>query len=341
MIFSVTEVETYLRCPRKAFLTSKNGRHLTVMFGPLNLSVGSLVHKAHQLWLEQPDIPLKVHAMSASVAMQTEIETRYQKQVGTKPGDAELATLYESVQFALAMCENYQTRYGTPLPPDYRLIAAEQKIRFCVPGTEHECFNCETWTQAESKNCPDCSGTGTALHCLEGRLDGLLQHIPTGRLDVLERKTYNQRPQFAVLRSNFQFLAYDWLVRQLNFNNLGTCVAYDGMWRREVPPRGRTFNDLFARYLLPERNQHERDEFAFFLPRWLQEMYRLYSKPDDWAYPVRPWNGCTGCLMDGKESAGVPSLCYAMTRGQPTEEIIRLNYSERTDDVEEQEETPA
>jgi hypothetical protein len=73
-------------------------------------------------------------AMDASVEASNGVRERYLKQVGAYPSDDEMGVTHESIDLALTMCENYALKYGTPLPPDYTLIKAEQKIRVPVPG---------------------------------------------------------------------------------------------------------------------------------------------------------------------------------------------------------------
>jgi hypothetical protein len=331
-VFTVTERGVFRRCRRQAVLTSKNGRHLGRLFPPLNLSVGTIVHRAHQLWLENPHKTMYACAMDASIEASKGVRERYLKQVGAYPSDDEMGVTHEAIDFALTMCENYALKYHTPLPPDYTLIKAEQKIRVPVPGTEYTCPDCEgrgyiPYTTTATA-CPTCGTEGVLLHYLEGKVDGLIQHS-SGRVDVLEHKTYGNRPKQEDLQSNDQFIAYLWLVGQLSFNpHLDSCVAYDGMWRRKAAPRGRTFDDLFARYTLT-RSPAELEEFERFLPLELNDMAAQYARPDD-AYINRQWQGCWDC--------GVRDLCTAMSRGEQSQIdlLLQTQFTERHDDTEEE-----
>lgn len=298
MIFSPTEIGSWQRCHRKAWLTSKNGRHLTKIFNPLALNVGTLMHRAGQLWLEQPETSLHNHALTAANEMLAEVAARYQRVVGGTPSASELATTYESIELALSMAQNYQQRYGQPLPPEYKLVSAEQIMRVPIPGTEHH---------------------------LEGRVDALLLHIPTGRYDILERKTYANRPKEYDLRFNQQFQAYRYMVKILTGfpPELLPVICYDGLWRRTQPPRGRTFEDLFARYQLRTTPQEIADFEAMLIPI-ANGMAQTYDNPAVHAYPVRPWNGCWDCQ--------ITELCDSITRHEDYELLIQANYSERTDD---------
>jgi hypothetical protein len=337
VIFTVTERGGFRRCRRYAVLTSKNGRHLGRLFPPLNLSVGTIVHRAHQLWLENPHKSMHDCAMDASVEAGNGVRERYLKQVGAYPSDDEMGVTHEAIDFALTMCENYALKYGTPLPPDYTLIKAEQKIRVPVEATRHTCTACKGEGTVYSKNptslsqmvtCSVCHGTTEVVHELEGKVDGLIQHS-SGRIDVLEHKTYGNRPKQEDLQTNDQFIAYLWLVGQLGFNpHLDSCVAYDGMWRRKAVPRGRTFDELFARYTLT-RSPAELEEFERFLPLELNDMAAQYARPDD-AYINRQWQGCWDC--------GVRDLCTAMSRGERAQVdlLVQTKYTERHDDTEEE-----
>lgn len=300
MRFSVTERGVYERCERRAVLSSKNAMHLTPLQTPISFATGSMLHRAHQLWINEPAIALSFHARTAANEAFDTFKANYKAVVGVTPSESELSTLYEATEFVVAMCDNYAVKYGTPLPPEYRFLSAEQKISVQVPGTEHT---------------------------LEGKLDALIQHVPTGRVDPLERKSYNQRPKENSLRYNDQFMAYRWLVSKLNLGTVRPHVLYDGMWRRNNPPRGRTFDDLFLRLDL-ECNQYELEEFERHLPRQLNEMAALYSHaaPLEHARPHRPWMGCYDCNFE--------KLCISITRNEDYKQLISSGYTQRTDDAE-------
>lgn len=298
MIFSPTEIGSFLRCRRKAWLTSKNGQHLTPIFSPLSLNTGTIVHRAHQLWIKGEYADLHTAGLTASVEEVDKVRNNYKLAVGTNPSDAELLTTHESCHMALAMLDNYAIKYATPLPPEYRFISAEQKIVVDVPGSPHK---------------------------LQGKLDGLIQHIATGRYDVLERKTYNNRPKEADLQFNYQFLCYIYLIHRLGMNyGVLPCVAYDGMWRRAEVPKGRRFDDLFARYIVT-RAPHELAEFESFLPSLLDDMARAYATPTA-RYYNRRWEGCWDC--------GVSRLCDSITRGEDYKTVVATGYTQRTDDTD-------
>jgi len=305
MDFSPTEIQNYERCRRMAVYSSRNARGLTPIFSPLHLNVGTIFHLAQQKWITDPSKDLNFHVLDAAAEIQEQTIANYTKTVGVPPSSIELLTLHESIDMALSMCANYYIRYKVPLPPEYTLVSAEQKIAVPIPGTPHR---------------------------LAGRLDGLIRHH-TGRLDVLERKTYKSRPNLKGLQSNFQFLAYMWLLQQLNLTDKTPLICYDGAWRRTEPPKGRTFDDLFLRVTIT-RSQAELDEFGAFLPVIATEMYELYKNPTK-AFPNRQWRGCFDCQFD--------TLCTAQSRGEMenVKALISSSFTIRPDDTDIEEEEDA
>ena len=322
MIFSVTERGSFRRCRRLAILTSRNGEYLTKLVPAIHLNIGTLCHTAHQHWLMKPEASLEDLAMNAAVKMYDKMEADYRKQVGAPMSDVEKEPFYEAVQMARAMCANYQVRWGTPLPSDYVIVRPEQKIAVPIPGTEHTCTWCNGTGQFQAGGCTNCNATGEDRHYLEGRLDGLVQD-DKGRLWILEHKTYKSRPNMDSLNTADQFLAYMWLVTRLDLGEVGG-ILYDGMWKREKPPRGRTFEDLFMRLTLL-RSPEELDEFGRFLTLEALHMADLYRHPET-AYPNRRWEGCFDC--------GMEPLCRAMSRGEDIERLKVGKYTRRTDEAD-------
>lgn len=322
--FSVTERGTFKRCPRQWDLTSLNRQKLGPIVPPLYLGVGTLIHKASQAWLLDPESIFEDHVMLAADAMLTEAHARYEAQVGVKMDKVEEDVLYESIHFATAMAHNYQIRWGSPLPEGYRIIRPEQKVSVPVKATAHVCEVCNGHGRTfpsltEALPCTNCNGEGFTYHHLEGRFDGLVVD-DSGRIFILEHKTYKARPKPEVLQSNDQFLAYIWLARQLGIGEV-VGLAYDGMWRRDSVPKGKTFEDLFMRTTII-RPEHEIAEFGHYLPSELNAMARTPENP----YLNRRWEGCYDC--------GVEKLCSAMSRGEDTDYIRRAYFTERTPELE-------
>lgn len=334
MIIAVTERGAFKRCQRQWNLTSKNGQHLTPVVVKPALNLGTLIHTAGDGWMLDPGGNFAEYVADAAVAMETSIKERYHKQVGAAISDAEMAPFYESVAMARQMAENYQTRWGSPLPDGFTLIQPEQKIQVPIPGSEHSCYPCEgtggSWegsAYSPNSTCPACGGDGVDFHYLEARLDALIQSKVDGAMWVFERKTYGQRPNLDSLQFNDQFLAYLWVLTQLKVAAVGG-IAYDGLWKRAAVPRGRTFEDLFLRHTIT-RAPDELVEFEKLLLVEVQEMANVAQRK---VYTInRRWEGCYDC--------GVAPICASMSRGEDYEQVIRLGFVQRTDDVEEPEES--
>lgn len=316
MIFSVTELGTHARCERKAVLTSANGRHLQSMFSPLSLQTGSIVHKAHHLWIKDTDNKqsLEQHTMDAAVMAQDVLIAGYLAKVGTEPSDDEMNTLYESVDFCKSMARNYEAYYGgRKLPDGYKMIAPEQNVRIKVKGTSHY---------------------------LQGRLDAFILDLATGRPGVLERKTYNQRTKLETLKRNRQFIRYSWLQSQLplGFNDdEPPFILYDGLWRRHVPPKGKKMEDLFTQHRFTPTKWQLAEETRF-LPKKLNAMAFMYEHPE-LAEPHVPWLGCTDCDFAKKDK----ELCDAISanRQDMIKYFLDNKFTQRTDDVEDSEDDSA
>lgn len=361
--FSVTEVESFLRCRRNWNITSFNRWSLS-HGGPgnINLDLGSLVHRALADWtvhriiippseadvdafgedavpriLDMPSswslgpAPLS-ELFGVHTAMRIHrLEQKYKARVGVKPGKNELATIYEAHELGSAMMENYEAYHGSPLPKHMKFVSPEQEVAVPVKGTEHDCPVCKgkgaiirTDIQAR-RECPDCNGTGKQYHWLKGTLDALVLDIKD-RLFIIEHKTYGARPNAASLARNWQFTAYIWLLTQLDMGPVGG-LCYDGMWKRKVPPKGKTMEDMFIRHI-EHRNNTQLQKFEYHLVTKLNEMARIPQVPIPTDHPdlwtTVPWKGCFDCT--------VSDLCTAMERGENPKYTIENFYEPREKD---------
>jgi hypothetical protein len=327
MIVSVTERGTYKRCRRKWLLGSANGRNLEpVAQVSKALGLGTLVHKSLASWIIEPDASLPELFKGHAAAKLAELNEHYIKVVGAPPSNDEIAPLLDSVDLGLAMMTNYQAKYGSPLPADKRFVAPEQEIHVPIPGTEHPCEDChgigysrvvDSLAVGRSQTCEKCSGTGIVSHILRGTLDGLVQDEHDW-LHVLEHKTYGRRPRRETLASNDQFIAYIWILTQLNIGPVRG-IAYDGMYKKKGPTNSIKKEDLFLRTTLT-RSEEELAEFGIELAAEVNEMA---SGPV--LYKNRRWEGCSDCPFDG-------NICNAMSRGEDTEPIIKIYFKERDRD---------
>lgn len=261
-----------------------------------------------------------------------EIEANYIKITGgARPGIGENAILLDAIELGLAMMKNYIQHHGTAVPKHMTWVSPEQKVRIPIPGTTCEVCKGDLTYRGHRKHiradgsecldgcddeeyltfCPGCDGTGH--HILEGTLDGLIQD-KHGRLFILEHKTYARNPKHETLDTSDQFLAYLWCLCRLNIGPVGG-LAYDGMWKRAVPPRGKTLSDLFIRKVLTRTNE-EMEEFGEQLADLVTDMA---EQPK--IYMNRRWEGCTDC--------GYERLCIAQSRGEDIEYVRKTYYTER------------
>lgn len=316
MIISVTERGTFKRCRKLWDYTSTNRRGLAPLRVSTALSLGGLVHRAHELSLlnEDEDKTIDTITLEAAAEKLKELKVNYKKAVGVEPHDEELSGFTDQAVLAIEMMGNYIEKWGPGAPEGMTLIAPEQTILVPIPGTAHEHI-------IENHDWSFCAEgvDGYFYHQLEGTLDGLLRD-EGGRLWILEHKTYENHPNREDLDMNDQFLAYIWLLEQLQIGPVAG-VLYDGMWKR--PRQGarkeRTLEELFDRHLLT-RSRDELEEFGRELALEAQEM----SNPDLFIYRNRPFSGCWDCKA-------FRDLCVAEMRGEDVEFTLRTRYVSRKD----------
>lgn len=321
MIASVTERPTYKRCRLQWDLGSRNRQALTPIFPATALALGTYVHEALGNWIIEPDTKPKVYFLrAAKAARESAIET-YRAQTGAGPSDGELDKLDAAILMGAFMAENYELHWKKPLPDDFEVIAQEQRVCVPIPGTEHT----EEWVYDPSDGLVwRRTYDEPRFHYLEGRLDGIIKD-KRGRLYVLEHKTYNIRPREDVLRTTDQFLAYTWILKQLDLGFPVAGVAYDGLWKRDHVPKtvdGRkgTLADLFLRMRL-ERSP---EELATFEDELRLEVLEMASDPS--IYRNRTSDG--SCYW----SCGFEPLCTSMMRGEDSEYVRRTRYTQKASD---------
>lgn len=287
--FTVTERGVFRRCRRRWDYSSLNRQALTPLQGAPALALGMLVHKALESWIDDPSADLAYLFIGHAANELDVVKQRYRQTVGADPSDVELGSLYEAIGLGRAMVTNYQAYYKQPIPEGFNRVQAEQTLVAEVPGTGHY---------------------------LQGTVDLLLEH--NNKLYVMDHKTYRSRPRPASIQQNDQFLAYLWLVSQVCPGQVGGFI-YDGLWKREEPPkRGGTVDDLFMR-LVTIRPPEELAEFEYNASCELTEM----GDPDLRIYPNRQWQGCWDC--------GFSNLCTAQSRGESWQLIRDSDFVKRAD----------
>lgn len=315
MIISVTERGQFRRCKRQWDYASFNRQGLTPIIPPTALSFGTLIHKCHEQWLLNPDEDVQKIVLRVGAEGLKALKERYKNIVGVEPEERELQNYFEQLELALEMMINYQKKWGSALPEGFELLQPEQTILMPIPHSEDICPTCSGLSAQEGANrdCPECEGKGFIRHYLEGTLDGLLRDA-NGYLWVLEHKTYGNRPKIPVLQKNDQFLAYIWLLHQLDMGPVGG-LLYDGMWKRRWE-KDRTLDDLFMREPII-RTPEEIANFSTYVRDEAMDMAQLDLR----IYPNRSWQGCWDCSFE--------ELCSATDRGEDVDWIRARKYTLR------------
>lgn len=321
----MTDRGTFKRCRRRWHYASKSQLGLEpVLKGPA-LVLGSLVHHVLPDWAAGKD-PTKSYQDHATELL-VDISKHYASIVGVSPSQEELEPLVKAMRMAAIMIENYVDYYKTPFQEGFHLLASEQTLLVDVPGTEHcpqyncECRYCREPDAVDQYGFRDCHCLHES-HKLEATLDGVLED-DYGSLYVLEHKTYDRRPNDQDLAYNDQFLAYMWALKKTFPDRAVKGIAYNGLWKRDKIPNGKTRDDLFMRKLLL-RSPDELDEFSLYVAAELNEMASLdYNiHPEKFYKTVPPVGGCWDC--------GFRNLCNAQSRGEDLTYIL-VNYSHRPD----------
>lgn len=341
MIVSVTEIQQFQRCRRAWSYSSFNQQSLGPIVPNRALSLGKTIHRAFAQWLIESNAttatttttPRPFNALFLTAAQEelVQIKDAYLRQVKAPISESELGPYYDGVDMGLALTRNYEAKWGTPLPTGFTLIAPEQQVEIPISGTEYDHYhsahyeddsqqNYERHIKEDHNGIDDADTYHTHTHRLSARMDAIIRRDSTGDLYILEHKTYASRPKPEILQAAFQFQAYEWAAQQLNIGTVAG-TAYDGLWKRAVPPRGNTQDDLFTRLLIAHPQEQLRD---------VQETITsvvLDMADSPRIYPNRRWEGC---LYD----CAFENLCTAQSRGEDVEWIKQARYQRLDQDKE-------
>lgn len=297
-IFHVTEIRTFLRCRRRWDYSSPNRQNLTRLVDQPALTLGTLLHVAHDAWRQQYadyatngesyDVPLEVLFEENAALARENIALTYREQVGFKISDIELADFDKNVKLGIAMCQNYAARYPQPFPKGLTFVAGEQTIVVDIPNRPYK---------------------------IAGRLDAIVRG-PSGRLWVWDLKSFDKHPDDQDLDADEQFLSYLMLAQLAYPNDTVAGVVYDGVWKRPAPPKGRDFADLFYRREI-YRNKASQQEWLANVEHILDDM-----SDDPSIYPARDWT-CGMC--------GFREICLAQTNGEDVSYLRKHLYRLRTE----------
>lgn len=316
MIVSTTEIQNYMRCERMWGLTSFNTMSLTRAVHRVALETGTLWHQVMADWLLHPELdPVDIFEARYVESLQSARES-YKRRNGMYPMSIEMDPIKDAGAMVKAMVINYRDYYKKPLPDGFRCVSPEQTIVIPIPDAVTRCLKCEGIGLLDSRDCDECGDTGFIEMQLECTLDAMLAD-ERDQLFVLERKTYGSRPKEISLHHNFQFKTYTWATTRLDMGYVAG-LLYDGVWKRDQPPRGRTFDDLFLRMPILF-SEHELQEIENLLTIKSIEMYQSAHSMDlTMASFNRRWEGCYDC--------GVEDLCTAISRDEDFDYLRNKHY---------------
>lgn len=281
--FRVTEIMSFKRCKRQWWLTSSNGLRISRIVPSAAFSLGTAIHETFRAWLPHPEQEPVMLFMAAAEAEIAKVRRQYHARNRVGISDVELGPMLDQVKFGARMMDNYKGYWGSPLPDDCVLVAQpEQEVRVPIPGTPH---------------------------FLQGHIDAIIKN-KFGKLLPLDHKTYEKRVRLEVLHTNEQFIAYIWIMQQLDMGPVGG-LAYDGMWKRTDVPKGRVLDDLFWREKISPPDA--------VLAEYGRELAAVATEmaSDPYITHARTWNG--SCFY----GCGVEQICNAMSRDENFEYLIQ------------------
>lgn len=332
---SVSEINSYLRCPRAWDISSASRQSLKHKITPkIFFVIGSAVHEAIDAQASGGD-PLA--AFEAYVLKErTERVAFYEETTGGQPYESELKEFEDSVELARGLTNQYFNQYGWDNPlADLGLKYVATEIPFSIPLENGMNF--------------------------VGTFDGIATDLATESLFYLvENKTAAQKPRIDTLQNNNQFVGYNWAFRQLTGATPAGTV-YNLLLKRlikkpKVLKSGELSQDKQAgvtlqtflsaiqegkrdpvKYLdymtyLEERERNGddrffyRDKFTYTnaqLDNWHDDVLEPISDELNTAPKIYPnFTNCDNCL--------VRDLCTAMQLGDDVQAVIDLRYEIKT-----------
>lgn len=342
MLISVVERQSFKRCRRMWDLSADTRQNLQTISVVKPLVLGGIIQEALSEWTENPTLdPVESFARLSREALE-DYSNRYKEHIGAPISEEELDPLYEVIGLGMAMTTNYRDYYKHPLPRGYHAIQTEQRAIIEIPNTSHwECNTCHYLPSVEfiteiivkyhvtldaALDCPECAGEATITwqnHQLRGTMDTLV-HDDKGKIHILERKTYGQRPSPDKLQHDDQMLAYLAIMTQLVGKESMGGILYDGLWKRAKPPASKTngrptnIDDLFFRQIFL-RPPEEIDEFWELLAKDALDMQLAIQH--NLITINRQWAGCWDCSVE--------RLCSAMSCGEDADYVRDTFYQQR------------
>ena len=323
MDISNSDIANFQRCKLQWDLTSPNRQGLVPNTTADYFFIGSAFHrcldaqgKGIMAGTDEYGLGTIVDSIEAEMI---EERTRYEKINGFVMSGYEEDGIYGNAKGLIGdMARRYLAHYGPDPLPGYRILATELTFRVRIPNTSNGWYR--------------------------GTLDGLVQHIASGELWVLEHKTYSRKPKLTEIMLSDQVRLYIWGVQELTGLRIAGSI-YDGMYKKQpLVPRMLVSGKLSTAaiettpetYLaaiaanglnLADYEDHVkklRENIAYDNPFFTRELQpsnpesisqvpdMLFNVYQDMVapriYPHRPWDGCARCP--------VKTICDAMLLGE-------------------------
>lgn len=194
-------------------LTSNKGRNLEPFGGPATaFGIGDLVHigmeaQVYNMWGVRKS-PIDAIFEMAQQERERAI-LRYQSKVGAIWTSAESSVYDEQAAQAAAYLDHYLEKWGPNPWAPYTVVIPELTFRVPIPGCR------------------------TEEGFLIGTLDKLLVDERSGRVWIMDHKSYSQETRYDTEITNMQFMSYAWGITQL-IGMPVEGVIYDGI-RKKLP----------------------------------------------------------------------------------------------------------
>lgn len=269
--------------------------------------------------------PLEIHGLE----LLAKIRFHYKEVSGRDITPFELKPTFDNIALVRAMYTNYINYWGTLLPKDFIYIQPEQQMYRTIPGTSHcSCYyknKCECGWKCRYKHtrytyckCLDTQCSCRQEHTLEGTVDGLILHVPTKNVYILENKSFSVHANKNEARRTPQFTGYVWLAEECEVRGL----MYNGAWTRAELPDKRKWDDMFPRYTVDWKPNE--------ISTWVQHAAITALAVFDPEYvPIRVVHPVGGC--NGVNGCDFKTLCDARFNSNGYEVILKNEYRRRTD----------
>ncbi len=204
---TVSELQTFMRCRRKWDYSSHSRQSLVRVGSPQTaLHIGSMVHCGIEAAIHKRD-PLEAVDWYAEDEFNS-LQTEYINRVGTGWSQREIGQYWEQVEKAKAILREYFAKWDIDDPvPGFTYIPEGVERTFKVPLL----------------------ASNDMQIMLGGTFDALIRHNETGKVWILDHKTFSRPQTGKDFSTNFQFNSYMWAAERLfGVGSIGGFI-YDGI----------------------------------------------------------------------------------------------------------------